>query len=100
DHTYVLEDGQPAAMLYDPYSGRGLTVYTNQPGMQVYTANWWDGSITGAHGNPYIKYGAIALETQAFPDAPNHAHFPEAVLRPGNTYNRYTIFEFTAHQII
>ena len=97
DHNFVLKDpGSPAAILTDPSSGRILRVYTDRPGMQVYTANWWDGSIQGSQGKYYQQHGAVALETQAFPDAPNQPAFPSAVLRPGETYHTYTIFEFSA----
>lgn len=98
DHNFVLTPGlmhhTPAAVLEDPESGRILRVYTDQPGIQVYSANYWDGSITGPQGKPYIKHGAVALETQAFPDSPNHAHFPDTILSPGNVYRRTTIFAF------
>ncbi|RYY53254.1 MAG: galactose mutarotase [Chitinophagaceae bacterium] len=97
DHNYVLKDGPaPAATLYDPVSGRSLNVYTDQPGVQVYTSNWWDGTIKGSQGKYYQQHGAVALETQGFPDAPNHPSFPSMVLRPGETYHSYTIFEFNA----
>ncbi|MEO7486001.1 MAG: aldose epimerase family protein [Ferruginibacter sp.] len=96
DHNFVLQHASNevslAATLYEPVSGRLLQVLTNQPGMQVYTANWWDGSITGAQGVPYVQHGAIALETQNFPDAPNHPNFPTAILSPGEFYNRTTIY--------
>lgn len=98
DHNYMLRpydaENIPAAELEDPESGRVLRVFTDQPGIQLYSANYWDGSITGAQGVPYLKHGAVALETQAFPDSPNHAQFPETILRPGETYRRKTIFVF------
>ena len=99
DHNFVLKnDGQTpslAATLSDASSGRELKVYTNMPGMQVYTANWWDGTLNGYQGKAYQKHGAVALETQAFPDAPNQPHFPSAVLRPGERYSKQTIFQFS-----
>jgi aldose 1-epimerase len=95
DHNYVLEGTGPAATLYDPASGRMLRVSTDQPGIQVYTANWWDGGISGAHGTPYRQHGAVALETQAFPDSPNHPQFPNTILSPGETYQANTTFQFT-----
>ncbi|SFE43555.1 aldose 1-epimerase [Chitinophaga sp. CF118] len=93
DHNYVLngkrEDGiVPAATLYDPLTGRQLRVFTDQPGLQLYTANLWDGSL-------YEKHGAVALETQAFPDSPNHPQFPGTILEPGSTYETCTIYEFS-----
>ncbi|MET0462338.1 MAG: aldose epimerase family protein [Chitinophagaceae bacterium] len=105
DHNYVLRDTPPgtqaldkskfkAATLKYALSGRIMNVYTDQPGMQVYTANWWKGEITGAHEVPYIKHGAVALETQAWPDSPNHAKFPSTILRPGEEYRSFTAYEF------
>ena len=85
----------PAAELHDPTSGRYLRILTDQPGIQVYTANWWDGHLTGPQGVPYVRHGAIALETQAFPDSPNHPSFPSTILRPGDIYQTTTIFELS-----
>ncbi|HLZ88343.1 MAG TPA: aldose epimerase family protein [Puia sp.] len=98
DHNYVLDDANasaPAAELYDPVSGRQLKVFTDRPAIQVYTANWWDGSIVGRQGVPYSKHGAVALETQAYPDSPNQPSFPDTILRPGGVYRTTTIFELT-----
>jgi aldose 1-epimerase len=100
DHNYVLKKGEPdalttAAELYDPYSGRQLRVITDQPGLQVYTANWWDGSQLGTHGIGYSRHAAIALETQSFPDSPNHRIFPNVILDPGDVYRSTTIFAFS-----
>ncbi|MBS1662879.1 MAG: galactose mutarotase [Bacteroidetes bacterium] len=97
DHNYVLSNAsgmKTAAELYEPVSGRGLRVSTDRPGIQVYTANWWDGTIVGQQGVPYVQHGAVALETQAFPDSPNHPSFPDTILRPGEVYRTTTIFEF------
>jgi len=102
DHNYVLDGGlpegppglHPAADLYDPSSGRRLRVTTDRPGLQVYTANWWDGSLHTPDGQPYRQHGALALETQAFPDSPNHTAFPGIILEPGGTYRATTVFEF------
>ena len=98
DNNFVLNnDGNAvelAAELYEPLSGRVLKVFTNQPGLQVYTSNSWDGSVTGAQGLPYQQHGAIALETQAFPDGPNQPGFPDTILRPGQTFNSETIYQF------
>lgn len=101
DINYVLTNigNNPAAALYDPQSGRRLKVYTDQPGMQVYTANFWDGTIKGLHDKYYEKHGAVALETQAFPNAPNHPNFPNSILRPGETYNTETIFQFETDSV-
>jgi aldose 1-epimerase len=98
DHNYVLDGGLAgtlgvAAELYDPGSGRQLRIFTDRPGIQVYTANWWDGSVVGSQGVPYVRHGAVALETQAFPDSPNQDAFPGTILRPGEVYRTTTIFE-------
>lgn len=107
DHNYVIDRGGAgdlaaaggglvlAAELYDPSSGRRLRVLTDQPGIQVYTANWWDGTIPGRQGRRYVQHGAVALETQAFPDSPNHPDFPDTLLVPGAVYRTKTIFEFS-----
>lgn len=90
DHNYVLNsEGEitEAAVLYEPVTGRELKVFTDQPGMQLYTANWWYGGL-------YPKHGAVALETQAFPDSPNHPSFPCTILHPGEVYEKHTIYEF------
>lgn len=98
DHNYVLDPSKSgiasAAELYDPVSGRFLRVRTDRPGIQVYTANWWDGSIVGQQGVPYLQHGAVALETQAFPDSPHQPSFPDTILRPGTIHQTSTIFEF------
>jgi aldose 1-epimerase len=90
DHNYVLNSAgeiTEAAVLYEPVTGRELRVFTDQPGIQLYTANWWYGSL-------YPKHGAVALETQAFPDSPNHPSFPCTILHPGEVYERHTIYAF------
>ena len=100
DHTYVIdrrasEGTVLAAILFEPASGRELRVYTDQPGIQLYTSNWWKGELTGYQGKPYVKHGAVALETQGFPDAPNQPGFPSTVLRPGETFRSQTIYQFS-----
>jgi len=90
----VSASNMPAATLEDPHSGRVLRIFTDQPGIQVYSANYWDGSIRGQQGKLYLQHGAVALETQAFPDSPNHPHFPDTILSPGDVYRRHTIFAF------
>jgi aldose 1-epimerase len=99
DHNFVLERNTPgelvgAAKLYEPMSGRIVNVYTTQPGIQLYTANYWDGTVKGAQGNSYQQHGGVALETQSFPDSPNQPHFPNTILRPGQHYFSKTIYEF------
>lgn len=98
DHTFVLagESREPAVELVEPVSGRRLEVYTTQPGVQVYTANYLDGSIEGKGGQVYRKHAGIALETQHFPDSPNHPAFPSTVLRPGETFESRTVYRFPA----
>lgn len=84
-----------AARVVDPMNGRTLTVSTTQPGIQVYTGNQLDGSIHGIHGRRYIKYGAICLETQHYPDSPHHPNFPSTELKPGHPFHSTTVFTFS-----
>ncbi|WP_181163624.1 aldose epimerase family protein [Pontibacter mangrovi] len=99
DHTYVLgqQPGQMAraAEVYEPLSGRVLEVFTTQPGVQFYTGNFLDGSLTGKHGHTYTKHYGFCLETQHFPDSPNQPNFPSTILRPGQTYRQRTIYRFS-----
>lgn len=99
DINYVVdgEIGQPrlAAKVVDPISGREMEVWTTQPGVQLYTANWLDGTIKGKGGVAYKRFGAVCLETQNYPDAVNHANFPSAILRPGETFHAETIYKFS-----
>jgi aldose 1-epimerase len=96
DHNFVLNEHSNtlslAATLKEPESGRVMEVYTTEPGLQVYTANGVD--IVGKNGNKYGPYSAICLETQHYPDTPNHAHFPSSVLEPGMDYHSSTIYKF------
>lgn len=84
-----------AARVVDPGSGRVLTVSTTQPGLQVYTGNHLDGSIQGIHHRRYLKYGAICLETQHYPDSPHQPNFPSTELKPGDPFHSTTIFAFS-----
>jgi aldose 1-epimerase len=97
DHNFVLNRKGDltvvAAKVEDPNSGRVLEVYTDQPGVQFYTSNFLDGAVTGI-GGPYNLHGALCLETQHYPDSPNHPNFPSAVLHPGETFHSTTIFRF------
>jgi aldose 1-epimerase len=100
DHNFVL-NGQAgtlrlAAIVTDPESGRKMTVETTEPGVQFYTGNFLDGTVTGRHGVKYEKHAALCLETQHFPDSPNHPDFPSTVLRPGATFHSTTTFAFSA----
>lgn len=100
DHNWVLDrkdDGSlfPAASVYDPQTGRVMEVLTTEPGMQFYGGNYFDGSMTGKNGKPYIKNCSLALETQHFPDSPNKSNFPSTVLRPGEEYTQTTTYRFS-----
>ena len=98
DHNFVIDDHdgslRPAAILSDPESGRKLEVFTDQPGIQVYTGNHFDRSETGKQGKPIEKWAGVALETQIFPDSPNHDNFPNAILRPGEKYKHVCVYKF------
>jgi aldose 1-epimerase len=98
DHNWVLNDSGEglhlAAKAYDPGTGRTLTVMTTQPGVQFYSGNFLDGSKTGKFGVNYGKYAGFCLETQHFPDAPNHPKFASTLLRPGQTMHSETVFTF------
>ncbi len=99
DHNWVLNgykgEVHPVATLYDPMSGRIMDVLTDQPGLQVYSGNFLDGSIIGKCGIPYNYRTALCLETQAFPDTPNKPNFPSVVLRPGEEFKRTTTYRFS-----
>jgi aldose 1-epimerase len=103
DHNWVLNSTGPhfaglnlAARALDPRSGRLLTVWTDQPGVQFYTSNFLDGHLVGISGHTYRQGQAYTFETQHFPDSPNHANFPSTVLGPGKTFNSTTIFAFNS----
>jgi aldose 1-epimerase len=99
DHNWVLDSGgkkfAEAAEVYDPVSGRVLTVLTDQPGIQFYSGNFLDGSIKGKGGMPYQLHAALCLETQHFPDSPNHPNFPSTELKPGQRYHTVTIYRLS-----
>ncbi len=97
DHCYVLnkkEEGELsfAARCIEPESGRTLDVYTTEPGIQFYTANWNNGMM-GAHGSTYPDRSAVCFEAQHFPDSPNKPHFPSVTLNPGEEYKQTTIYK-------
>ena len=99
DHAWVLKKGDGvrlAARLKDPKSGRVMEVSTDQPAVQFYGGNFLDGKVAGKSGVKYAKRSALCLETEGFPDAPNHPSFPSAVLRPGETYRHTMIHKFSA----
>lgn len=99
DHNWVLNTGgdltQVAARLYSPASGIVLEVYTDEPGIQVYTGNFLDGTVTGKNGIVYQQRAAVCLETQHYPDSPNKPDWPTVVLEPGQTYHSNCIFKFS-----
>ncbi|MEJ7766338.1 MAG: aldose epimerase family protein, partial [Chitinophagaceae bacterium] len=100
DHNFVLNKSgnelSPAASVYDPSSGRLMEVTTTQPGIQFYTGNFLDGSLTGTkNGAKYVKHAGFCLETQHFPDSPNQPDFPNTILKPRETYHHTTIYKFS-----
>jgi aldose 1-epimerase len=100
DHNFVINrkgDGlELAARVYEPISGRVLEVLTTQPGIQFYTGNFLDGTVTGKQGHVYKHRNALCLETQHFPDSPNHPDFPSTILKPGQTFHEKAVFKFSA----
>jgi len=98
DHNFVFGDPatalRPVARVTDPASGRTLEVTTTEPGVQFYTGNFLDGTLTGRGGTKYVKRAGFCLETQHFPDSPNKPSFPSVVLRPGQTYKTSTQYTF------
>ena len=98
DHTFVLNRTGPglslAARVVEPVSGRTLEVATTEPGMQLYTGNFLDGSLTGKSGRVYLQRHGFCLETQHFPDSPNQPSFPSTILRPGERYRSQTVYTF------
>ena len=99
DHNFVLNGKmgvlQETARVVEPTSGRVLTVETTQPGVQFYSGNFLDGTLHGKHGHVYAKHTGFCLETQHFPDSPNHPKFPTSELKPGETYHSVTLFKFS-----
>lgn len=98
DHNWVLNTkgdiNKLAAKLTSPITGITLEVYTNEPGVQVYTGNFLDGTVTGKKGVVYPQRASVCLETQHYPDTPNKAHWPSAILEPGQTYRSQCIYKF------
>lgn len=98
DHCYVLNKPEVGELSFavkcvEPVSGRSLEMYTTEPGVQLYTSNWLNG-FSGWHGATFPARSAICFEAQHFPDTPNKAHFPSAVLNPGETYHQVTVYKF------
>ena len=100
DHNWVLNKNgnalEKVATLYEPNSGRLMEVFTTEPGIQFYSGNFLDGTLTNTkNGQKYVKHAALCLETQHFPDSPNQATFPNTILKPGETYKQTTIYKFS-----
>ncbi|MFH8560171.1 aldose epimerase family protein [Streptomyces sp. NPDC017988] len=101
DHNWVLDKGitdrpEHFATLRDPESGRTMKIATTEPGVQFYSGNFLDGTLTGPSGRTYRQGDGLCLETQHFPDSPNQPSFPSTVLRPGDTYRSSTVHSFSA----
>lgn len=98
DHNWVLKTkgdiNQLAAKLTSPITGITLEVYTDEPGIQLYTGNFLDGTVKGKNGIVYPQRASVCLETQHYPDSPNKVHWPSVVLEPGKTYTSHCIFQF------
>jgi len=98
DQNFVLNKEAPgltlAATVYEQVTGRVMEVFTTEPGIQLYTSNYLDGSITGKNGHVYKKHYGLCLETQHFPDAMHHPEFPSILLKPGEVYSQETIYHF------
>jgi aldose 1-epimerase len=102
DHNFVI-DGRAgrlrqAATVYEPTTGRVMEVWTTEPGLQFYSGNFLDGEGGGKNGHSYAHRSAFCLETQHFPDSPNHANFPSTVLRPGERFRSTTIYRFSVRK--
>ncbi|QMU26766.1 aldose epimerase family protein [Adhaeribacter radiodurans] len=102
DHNYVLNNSQNgklglAAVVHEPQTDRVMEVYTTQPGVQFYSGNFLNGSLTGK-GHVYKKHYGFCLETQHFPDSPNQPEFPSAILNPGETFQQSTIYKFSVQK--
>ena len=99
DHCWVFSNPSKTlkvgATVYDPTSGRLLTMYTTEPGVQLYTGNHLNGKVSGKEGVAYTPRFGVCLETQHFPDSPNHPNFPTTTLRPGETYRSTTMYKFS-----
>lgn len=104
DHNFVLTRGIKngdlalAAVVHEPTTGRVMQVWTTEPGVQFYTGNFLDGTGTGKGGKPYARRTAFCLETQHFPDSPNHPAFPTTLLKPGAHYHTTTVYKFSAEK--
>lgn len=102
DHNWVLKTkgdiNQVAAKLTSPTTGISLEVYTDEPGIQVYTGNFLDGTVKGKKGIVYPQRASVCLETQHYPDSPNKPQWPSVILTPGQTYHSHCILKFTVEK--
>ncbi|MCA1577489.1 MAG: galactose mutarotase [Acidobacteria bacterium] len=102
DHTWVINGPagklRQAAVVHEPTTGRVMEVWTTEPGVQFYTGNYLDGTITGKSAKPYPRRSGFCLETQHYPDSPNRPEFPTTTLRKGATYRSTTIYRFSARR--
>ncbi len=102
DHCWVFTDKAKkltlGAVVYEPVSGRQMEMFTTEPGVQLYTANHLSGKITGPEGIAYPRRFGLCLETQHFPDSPNHPDFPTTTLLPGDTYQSTTMYKFSVRK--
>jgi len=100
DHNFVLNrktagELELAASVYEPVSGRFMEIFTTEPAIQFYGGNFFDGKSKGKYDKTHDYRGSLALETQHFPDAPNHPNFPNTILEPGKTYSHTCIYKFS-----
>ena len=99
DHNFVLNTNGdilvPAVELYSPESGIMVTMFTTEPGVQIYSGNFLDGTVTGKHGIVYNQNAGVCLESQHYPDSPNKPEWPSTRLNPGETYNSHTVYKFS-----
>lgn len=103
DHTFVLnkksaDEPELAVTLHHPASGRYMEVFTTEPGVQFYSGNFLNGTLTGKYGIKYVQHAGLCLEAQHFPDSPNQPNFPTTILRPGETYSQTTIYRFSVKE--
>ena len=98
DNNFVVNGGGKdltfAARVYEPTTGRQMQLFTTEPGFQLYTANYLDGSLVGKRGVVYRQHAGFCLETQHYPDSVNKPQFPSVILRPGQTYRQTTVHQF------
>ena len=99
DHNFVIDRSEEGlaitAHVEEPVTGRVMEVYTTEPGVQFYSGNFLDGTLTGKGGHVYNKRTGFTLETQHYPDSPNHPNFPSTILRPGQTLRSRTSYRFS-----